>query len=149
MFWPLWADWPNKLWVFGGFLVIMTICFRGCNVREAFFSGRTIFREDKVSGSTSSMRRLFWNPIFKRLWYFLFLSIWSLQNCQRQCRWRPLFLQKLFWNYGKDWFRWSTCPLVCFNWLLNHMIYLKLSWENSHKNVLIKKNYHPFVLLIL
>ena len=39
--------------------VIMTICFRGCNVREDFFSGRTIFREYKVSGSTSSWSR-FW-----------------------------------------------------------------------------------------
>ena len=40
-----------------GLGVIMTICFRGSNVREYFFSGSTIFREDKVSGSTSSFRR--------------------------------------------------------------------------------------------
>ena len=39
--------------------VIMTICFRGCNVREDFFSRRTIFREDKVSGSTSSLSPYF------------------------------------------------------------------------------------------
>ena len=35
----------------------MTICFRGSNVREDLFSGRKIFREDKVSGSTSSLRQ--------------------------------------------------------------------------------------------
>ena len=33
----------------------MTICFRGSNVRESFFSGRTIFGGVKVSGSTSSL----------------------------------------------------------------------------------------------
>ena len=34
------------------------------------------------------------------------------------------------------WLWWSTCALVCFTWLLNHFIYLKLrrnNWLNSKK----------------
>ena len=41
----------------------MTICFRGSNVREDFCPGRTIFREDKVLGSTSSLRH--WKCLIK------------------------------------------------------------------------------------
>ncbi len=42
-----------------GLGVIMTICFRESNVWEDIFSGRTSFREDKVSGRTLSLSLCF------------------------------------------------------------------------------------------
>jgi hypothetical protein len=62
----------------------MTICFRGSNVREDFFSGRKIFRGDNVSGSTSSLSQCkcpTWNSNVEPALLPSKNSIWPEQIC--------------------------------------------------------------------
>ena len=66
----------------------MTICFRGCNVREDFFSGRTIFEGVKVLGSTSSLRQIFSMVNF----FYYFVQIFHM--------YRQLFVSRLMhWQF--------------------------------------------------
>ena len=72
----------------------MTICFRGFNVREDFFSGRKIFRGDNVSGSSSSLSP---KAIVRNCTYF---------------RWN-MFPRKVSWIWSVNMYNFLAFPCSC------------------------------------